>query len=93
MELAGAEAEGAASVDQALLSFHLAGSLPLDLDFKQSLLSMTSDPSAFKLSSPASKLSFPAYAAPSRRERRPAATDTSINLQNLRHPCPFRRGV
>jgi Lon protease-like protein len=44
MELAGAEAEGAASVDQTLLSFHLAGSLPLDLDFKQSLLSMTSEP-------------------------------------------------
>ena len=44
MELAGAEAEGAASVDQTLLSFHLAGSLPLDLDFKQSLLSMNSEP-------------------------------------------------
>jgi Lon protease-like protein len=44
MELAGAEAEGAASVDQALLSFHLAGSLPLDLDFNQSLLAMTSEP-------------------------------------------------
>jgi Lon protease-like protein len=44
MELAGAEAEGATSIDQTLLSFHLAGSLPLDLDFKQSLLAMTSEP-------------------------------------------------
>jgi Lon protease-like protein len=44
MELAGAEAEGAASIDQTLLSFYLAGSLPLDLDFKQSLLAMTSEP-------------------------------------------------
>ena len=38
MELAGAEAEGATPSTKTLLSFHLAGSLPLDLDFKQSLL-------------------------------------------------------
>jgi Lon protease-like protein len=44
MTLAGAERENAADVDRRLLSFHLAGSLPLDPDFKQSLLTMKSEP-------------------------------------------------
>jgi hypothetical protein len=34
----------ASEVDKEQLSFHLAGSLPLDLDFKQALLSMKSEP-------------------------------------------------
>jgi Lon protease-like protein len=44
MQLAGAERETDSTVDPEQVSFHLAGSLPLDLDFKQSLLSMKSEP-------------------------------------------------
>ena len=43
MTLAGAEPERSSEVDEGQLSFHLAGSLPLDLDFKQSLLGMQSE--------------------------------------------------
>ena len=43
MTLAGAEPERSSEIDEGRLSFHLAGSLPLDLDFKQSLLGMTSE--------------------------------------------------
>ncbi|HEV8046243.1 MAG TPA: LON peptidase substrate-binding domain-containing protein [Terriglobales bacterium] len=43
MTLAGAEPERSSEVNEGQLSFHLAGSLPLDLDFKQSLLGMTSE--------------------------------------------------
>ena len=43
MTLAGAEPERSSEVNEGELSFHLAGSLPLDLDFKQSLLGMTSE--------------------------------------------------
>ncbi|HWR14022.1 MAG TPA: LON peptidase substrate-binding domain-containing protein [Terriglobales bacterium] len=43
LALAGAEASGI-ELDDAQLSFHLAGSVPLDLDFKQSLLAMKSEP-------------------------------------------------
>lgn len=43
MTLAGAEPARSSEVDEGQLSFHLAGSLPLDLDFKQSLLAMTSE--------------------------------------------------
>jgi Lon protease-like protein len=43
MTLAGAEPENVSDVDQARLSFHLAGSLPLDPDFKQTLLGMKSE--------------------------------------------------
>jgi Lon protease-like protein len=44
MKLAGSEPEGVSDVNQQELSFHLAGSLPLDLDFKQTLLGMKSEP-------------------------------------------------
>ncbi|MGH9499789.1 MAG: LON peptidase substrate-binding domain-containing protein [Terriglobales bacterium] len=44
MKLAGSKAESTADVNAQELSFHLAGSLPLDLDFKQSLLAMKSEP-------------------------------------------------
>ncbi len=44
MKLAGSEPESASDVNEQELSFHLAGSLPLDLDFKQSLLGMKSEP-------------------------------------------------
>lgn len=44
MKLAGAEPENAAEIDKEQLSFHLAGSLPLDLDFKQTLLGTKSEP-------------------------------------------------
>lgn len=43
MTLAGAEPEKSLDVDEGQLSFHLAGSLPLDLDFKQNLLGMKSE--------------------------------------------------
>ena len=43
MAVAGAEANPAAELDEKLLSFRLASSLPLDLDFKQSLLGMHSE--------------------------------------------------
>ena len=43
MTLAGAEPERSSEVAEDQLSFHLAGSLPLDLDFKQTLLAMTSE--------------------------------------------------
>lgn len=43
MTLAGATPEDAAEVDKHELSFRLAGSLPLELDFKQSLLAMKSE--------------------------------------------------
>lgn len=43
MILAGAEPERSSEVDEGTLSFHLAGSLPLDLDFKQGLLGMKSE--------------------------------------------------
>jgi Lon protease-like protein len=43
MTLAGAEPEKQSEIDSSRLSFHLAGSLPLDLDFKQSLLGMKSE--------------------------------------------------
>ena len=44
MRLAGAEPVEASEIDKQHLSFHLAGSLPLDLDFKQNLLGMKSEP-------------------------------------------------
>jgi uncharacterized protein len=43
MTLAGAEPDKSLEVVEGQLSFHLAGSLPLDLDFKQSLLGMKSE--------------------------------------------------
>lgn len=42
LALAGAE-QDISSADPATLSFHIAGSLPLDLDFKQKLLAMRSE--------------------------------------------------
>ena len=38
-----AEPEKSSEIDEGQLSFHLAGSLPLDLDFKQTLLGMKSE--------------------------------------------------
>jgi Lon protease-like protein len=43
MTLAGAQPADASQIDNQQLSFHLAGSLPLDLDFKQALLGMKSE--------------------------------------------------
>jgi hypothetical protein len=44
MKLAGSEPESVSDVNELELSFHLAGSLPIDLDFKQTLLGMKSEP-------------------------------------------------
>ncbi len=43
MSLAGARPEDSSEIPEQQLSFHLAGSLPLDLDFKQTLLEMNSE--------------------------------------------------
>jgi Lon protease-like protein len=43
MTLVGAEPANLAEIEDPQLSFHLAGSLPLDLDFKQALLAMKSE--------------------------------------------------
>jgi Lon protease-like protein len=43
MKLAESEVESALPLDREQLSFYLAGTLPLDLDFKQSLLTMKSE--------------------------------------------------
>jgi Lon protease-like protein len=43
MTLAGAQPEKSSEIDEHQLSFHLAGSLPLDPDFKQNLLGMKSE--------------------------------------------------
>jgi Lon protease-like protein len=43
MTLAGAKPEGASEIAGDKLAYHLAGSLPLDLDFKQTLLEMKSE--------------------------------------------------
>jgi len=43
MTLAGAEPEKSSEIEEGQLSFHLAGSLPLDLDFKQNLLGLKSE--------------------------------------------------
>ena len=43
LSLAGAEPEQASAAEDPQLSFHLAGVLPLDLDFKQTLLGMKSE--------------------------------------------------
>jgi Lon protease-like protein len=43
MTLAGAEPEKSSDIEASQLSFHLAGSLPLDPDFKQTLLGMSSE--------------------------------------------------
>ena len=43
MGLAGATPEGETEIENANLSYHLAGTLPLDLDFKQTLLTMKSE--------------------------------------------------
>jgi Lon protease-like protein len=43
LTLAGTQPENSATIEEGLLSFHLASSLPLDLAFKQSLLEMSSE--------------------------------------------------
>ena len=43
MGLAGAKPEGETEVDHSQLSYHLVSTLPLDLDFKQTLLTMKSE--------------------------------------------------
>jgi hypothetical protein len=43
MQLAGSEPASRSDSDTSQLSFHLVGQLPLDLDFKQTLLGMKSE--------------------------------------------------
>ncbi len=43
LTLAGTRPESSATIEEGLLSFHLASSLPLDLDFKQRLLETSSE--------------------------------------------------
>jgi hypothetical protein len=63
-----------AAADPSLLSFYLAASLPLDLDFKQKLLSLRSESERLSLLINISKPSFPTFIAQrvpgkSRRQR------------------------
>jgi Lon protease-like protein len=48
LALAGAELQKPSEDEIAQLSFHIAGSMPLDLDFKQNLLGMKSEPERLK---------------------------------------------
>jgi hypothetical protein len=48
LAIAGA-AQDLSAADPSVLSFYLAGSLPLDLDFKQKLLSLRSEPERLSL--------------------------------------------
>ncbi len=43
LTLAGVQPESSEMIEEGLLSFHLASSLPVDLDFKQSLLTMNTE--------------------------------------------------
>jgi Lon protease-like protein len=43
LTLAGAQAESSSTIEEGMLSYHLASSLPLDLDFKQTLLAMNAE--------------------------------------------------
>ncbi len=43
LTLAGVQPESSETIEEGLLSFHLASSLPVDLDFKQSLLTMNTE--------------------------------------------------
>jgi len=43
MTLAGAEPQKSSEIERSQVSFHLVGALPLDLDFKQTLLGMKSE--------------------------------------------------
>jgi Lon protease-like protein len=43
LTLAGGQPESSATIEEGSLSFHLASSLPLDLDFKQRILQMSSE--------------------------------------------------
>jgi Lon protease-like protein len=49
LTLAGAVPESVQDVEGTLVSFHLAGSLPLDLEFKQQLLAMKSEPERLRV--------------------------------------------
>jgi Lon protease-like protein len=49
LAIAGARQDISAAADLSLLSFYLAGSLPLDLDFKQKLISLRSEPERLSL--------------------------------------------
>ena len=82
LAIAGAKQDLSAA-DPALLSFHLAGSLPLDLDFKQKLLSLRSETE--RLSLLISYLRNPHSQPPSRcacPRRKPEATGTSTEAPN-----------
>jgi Lon protease-like protein len=48
LALAGAEPQKPSEDEIAQLSFHIAGAMPLDLDFKQNLLGMKSEPERLK---------------------------------------------
>src|SRR5437667_8904387 len=78
MGLAGAAPEKAAEIDRSRLSFHLAGSLPLDLDFKQTLLGMNPSPSACRELFRTSRPYCPVCDVPSGPAREQEATGTWI---------------
>jgi len=84
MTLAGAEPEKSSEIDERQLSFHLAGSLPMDLDFKQTLLGMKSESERLQASFRSSKPSCLRCAAPCTYAAKPAATGTRDNIVGKR---------
>ena len=79
LSLAGA-VQDLSAADQNQLSFYLAGSLPLDLDFKQKLLAMRSEGAANSGGRRSIwKLLFPICGAWHEPARKPAATGTCTN--------------
>ena len=69
--------------DQEPLSFHLAGSLPLDLDFKQKLLAMRSESERFIAVAAYLEGILPELRRAARAGRKPAATGTRTERREL----------
>src|SRR5207245_8692065 len=94
MTLAGAEPQEASEIDRSQLSFHLVGTLPLDLDFKQTLLGMKSEAERIQAVVSYFEAILPTYDGRCMCARRPEATGTPTeqfpSLQwRQGHPRPF----
>ena len=82
LSLAGA-VQDLSAADQSALSFYLAGSLPLDLDFKQKLLAMRTESERIQAVALYLESILPIYVARRGHGRRPAATDTRAESQGI----------
>ena len=91
--LAGSAPSGQAEFDQSQLAFHLIAPLPLDLDFKQTLLEMKSEAERTR-----AVISYFEAILPNLRRsvlcaRGPVATATSTNQKFLAASLTFGNGV